>query len=189
MTDFAAVLDACVLYNAVVRDALLVQAESPSLYLPRWSREIIEEMTRNLEKVRGLSGSQVRHLTDQLLAAFPEAWVTDYEPLISVMQNDPEDRHVLAAAVKCGAQAIITFNGRHFRDEHLEPWGVKALTPDEFLLHQFHLDPAITVRKLCIQGQRLKWELPVVLKKLSPHTPAFVQIVSEWLGNTPSNVT
>ena len=54
-----AVLDACVLYNAGVRDALLVQAESPSLYLPRWSEEIIVEMSRNLEKVRGLSKLQV----------------------------------------------------------------------------------------------------------------------------------
>lgn len=55
MTDFIAVLDACVLFNAGVRDALLVQAESPSLYLPRWPEEIIVEMSRNLEKVRGLS--------------------------------------------------------------------------------------------------------------------------------------
>ena len=96
------------------------------------------------------------------------------------MQNDPGDRHVLAAAVKCGAQSIVTFNIRHFRDEHLEPWGVEALTPDDFLFHQFYLDPALAIRKLCIQGQRLGWSLSTVLKKLSPHTPAFAETVSEY---------
>ena len=137
-------------------------------------------MSRNLEKVRGLSKRQVHHLIDQLSIAFPEAWITDYETLIPAMQNDPGDRHVLAAAVKCGAQSIVTFNIRHFRDEHLEPWGVEALTPDDFLLHQFYLDPALAIRKLCIQGQRLGWSLSTVLKKLSPHTPAFAKTVSEY---------
>jgi hypothetical protein len=53
--------------------------------------------------------------------------------LISRMANHENDRHVLAAAVSCGASIIVTLNLRHFRKEHLEPWGVAALHPASFL--------------------------------------------------------
>ncbi len=50
------------------------------------------------------------------------------------MKNDPKDRHVLAAAVKSKADVIVTFNLKDFPAESLEPWGIKAQHPDQFLL-------------------------------------------------------
>ncbi|MGB6131557.1 MAG: hypothetical protein WBG54_07240 [Acidobacteriaceae bacterium] len=64
--------------------------------------------------------------------------------LISCSQyvaESPKGRHVLAA-VACGAQTIVTFNLKDFPPEALAPWNVKAQSPDEFLIHQYHVDPA-----------------------------------------------
>lgn len=70
--------------------------------------------------------------------AFPEALVTDHESLIVGMKNDEKDRHVAAAAVKAGAQVIVTMNLSDFR---VLPSGIEAQHPDEFLSNLFDLDP------------------------------------------------
>jgi hypothetical protein len=69
---------------------------------------------------------------------FPEALVTGYESLIASMQNDVKDRHVVASAVKAGAQVITTSNLRDFTPL---PEGLEAQSPDEFLCNLFDLDP------------------------------------------------
>ena len=69
---------------------------------------------------------------------FPEAMVKGYEPLIAGLQNDTKDRHVVAAAVKAGAQVITTVNIRDFTPL---PDGIEAQTPDEFLCNLFDLNP------------------------------------------------
>jgi hypothetical protein len=141
-SDFQVILDACVLVNAALRDTLLRLAEPPcSLYLPRWSKDIIEETKRTLEGKLDLTLAQTAHLFHQLQIHFADAWVEGYDRFISVMANHPKDRHVLAAAVVCGAQTIVTFNVKHFPEAALTPWNVDAQTPDQFLIHQYHLDP------------------------------------------------
>jgi predicted nucleic acid-binding protein len=57
----------------------------------------------------------------ELKSYFEDAWVEGYEALIPSMANDPKDRHVLAAAVRCGADVIVTFNLQHFPEEALDP--------------------------------------------------------------------
>jgi hypothetical protein len=75
-SDFQVILDACVLVNAALRDTLLRLAEPPcSLYLPRWSRHIIEETRRTLEIKLGLTSTQTAHLLHQLEIHFADAWV------------------------------------------------------------------------------------------------------------------
>jgi hypothetical protein len=69
---------------------------------------------------------------------FPEATVTGYEPLVAAMQNDMKDRRVVAAAVKAGAQVIITAN---LKDFNPLPDGIEAQSADEFLGNLFDLDP------------------------------------------------
>ena len=54
--------------------------------------------------------------------------------------SHPKDRHVPAATVACGAQTIVTFNIKDFPPDALTPWNVEAQSPDEFLIHQYHLD-------------------------------------------------
>ena len=151
---YLAVLDACVLVNAALRDTLLRIAEPPRLYLPRWSARIMEEVTRTLEARLGLSAQQTAHLTGQLREHFGDCWVEGYEPLIPTMGNHPKDRHVLAAAVHAGAQTIVTFNLRDFPAGALAPWNVEAQSPDQFLVHQFHLNPAAVAAKVREQAKQ-----------------------------------
>lgn len=141
-SDFQVILDACVLANAALRDTLLRLAEPPcSLYLPRWSKDIMEETRRTLETKLRLTPAQTAHLLHQLEVHFADAWVEGYDTVIPAMANDPKDRHVLAAAVLSGTQTIVTFNLKDFPAEALAPWNVEAQSPDEFLIHQYHLDP------------------------------------------------
>jgi predicted nucleic acid-binding protein len=127
------VLDACVLANASLCDTLLRLAEPPRLYEPKWSEEIITEAARTLEGKLGWPRSLVWHFESELRAHFAEAWITGYDHWTRQVANDPKDRHVLAAAVYERAPIIVTFNLRHFRAEHLAPWGITALHPQRFL--------------------------------------------------------
>lgn len=112
--EIVAVLDACVLLPASVRDTLLRLAETPRLYIPKWSDGVLTELRRNLELRWNLPPKKIAHLTSQLSRHFPEACVEPDEKLILRMMNDPKDRHVLAAAVKGKAEVIVTFNLKDF---------------------------------------------------------------------------
>jgi hypothetical protein len=69
--------------------------------------------------------------------------VTGYDHLISSLElPDPDDRHVLAAAIVCGAQHIVTENLKHFPSDVLDPLGIEAVTADTFLASTFELYPA-----------------------------------------------
>ena len=132
------VLDACVLANFSLCDTLLRLAEPPRLFEPKWSEEIIRETTRTLELKLGWPNSLTAHLERELHAHFSEAWISGYESLIARMTNDEKDRHVVAAAIHSGSPMILTFNLRHFKAEHLKPWGVVALHPQSFRCETFH---------------------------------------------------
>ena len=69
-----------------------------------------------------------------------DAVVTDFEELIETIElPDRNDRHVLAAAIKCDADLIVTTNLKDFPAERLRRWGIEAQHPDEFLTTRFHL--------------------------------------------------
>jgi hypothetical protein len=177
-SGYQVILDACVLVNAALRDTLLRLAEPPHLYLPRWSSGIVLEMTRTLESKLGVKPEQSAHLAEELRNHFGDAWVDGYEPLIPIMENDSKDRHVLAAAVRTGAQTIVTFNLKHFPDAALTKWNVIAQSPDDFLVHQFYLDQATVVRK--IQEQVAEHHGNSMERLLSIHrkaVPAFTELL------------
>lgn len=76
--------------------------------------------------------------------ALEDPVVTGYEPLIeSLTLPDPDDRHVLAAAIKAGAQVIVTFNLKDFPTDTLDPFGIEAKGPDDFLIDQFHIEAGV----------------------------------------------
>src|ERR1700759_5294826 len=102
-SDSMVVLDACVLLPMPLADTLLRMAETPRLYTPRWSDDILREVSRNLTDKLNKTSGQVKRREDALRLAFPEALIEGYSDLIPVMKNDAKDRHVLAAAVKSGA--------------------------------------------------------------------------------------
>ena len=74
-----------------------------------------------------------------MASAFPEAMVTGHESMVDSMENDPKDRHVLAAAVHSDCEVVVTFNLQDFPASALTPHGLVAVHPDEFLLDQVDL--------------------------------------------------
>lgn len=158
--DFLVVLDACVLVQAPLRDTLLRLAEHPRLYVPRWSDQIIAETVRNLENRIGLSSQNTAYLVAQLRRNFGDSWVAGHEPLTERMTNHTKDRHVLVAAVKCGAPVIVTYSKRDFPADATEAWGVEIQGPSTFLKHQYDLNPSIVVDKLDEQARNLGRTLP-----------------------------
>lgn len=133
---FIVVLDANVLFPFTLRDTLL-RAAAAGYYQLRWSAQILDEMTRNLIATAHVSEEKAIKLRAVMERAFPDAEVTGYEHLIAAMTNDQKDRHVVAAAVKAGAQVITTANLRHFKNL---PEGIEAQSPDEFLCNLLDLD-------------------------------------------------
>ena len=180
-SGYQVVLDACVLVNAALRDTLLRLAEPPHLYLPRWSKDIVLETVRTLETKLNVTPAQTAYLVHELELHFADAWVEDYEPLISTMTNHPKDRHVLAAAVRAGAQTVVTFNLRDFPNSALAPWDVIAQSPDDFLIHQYHLDPDVVVQKLQEQGER-RGGIARLLEIHSRTAPGFAGLISEHIS-------
>jgi hypothetical protein len=130
-----AILDACVLYPAPLRD-FLMECAVTEFYQPHWSSSIHDEWIRNLLANRpDLDPARVARTRTLMDRAIPQALVTGYEPLIdSLTLPDPDDRHVLAAAIHAKASVIVTFNLRHFPAAALAPYGVSAQRPDLFLM-------------------------------------------------------
>jgi hypothetical protein len=110
--------------NVAPRDTLLRIAEPPRLYLPCWFEDMMVEATRTPESKPGVTKEQTAHLVCELRKHFEDAWVDGFELFIPDMANHPKDRQVLAAAVRCGVQAIVTLNLKDFPEDALSPWDV-----------------------------------------------------------------
>jgi len=138
--SFPALLDTNALFSATLSDTLLRCAEE-ELFNPLWSRDILQELQRVLIRKAGLPAAKAQRRIDRMQAAFPTAQVKGYESLIQAMVCDAKDRHVLAAAVKAGAQVIVTFNLRDFPPSSVAAFGLDVVTPDSFLQDQLDLHP------------------------------------------------
>lgn len=79
---------------------------------------------------------------------FPDAMVDGFESLIPTMVCDAKDRHVLAAAVRGGAEVLVTSNLKDFPLSSTDPFDVEVVHPDDFLLDQLDLHHAPTLRAL-----------------------------------------
>ena len=143
---FTVVLDTCVLYPAHLRDTLLRLAERV-LYQVLWSKDIIDELQRNLIKA-SIDPTAVEHLIAEMEAAFPDASVIGHQALIDAMTCDPKDRHVLAAAVRADAAAIITFNKRDFPSPSVDAYQIVVIHPEDFLLDLLDLSPRLVIKEL-----------------------------------------
>ena len=143
ISTFTAYFDANVFYGARLRSLILFLAQT-KLFRARWSDRVHDEWIRNLlEKRPSLQRADLMRTRQLMDAAVLDALVTGYEPLINAMDlPDPDDRHVLAAAVVCKASCIVTFNISDFPEESLAPYGLHAVHPDDFLRDVESVDPA-----------------------------------------------
>lgn len=136
---FVVIYDACVLYPAPLRD-LLMRLAKTDLFAARWTTQIHDEWIRNLLAARPELADKLLRTAELMNRAVPDALVTDYEPLIDgLCLPDPDDRHVLAAAIRAGAQLIVTFNLKDFPESESGRFGVEAIHPDLFITQQFDL--------------------------------------------------
>jgi predicted nucleic acid-binding protein len=140
-SQYTAVLDANTLYPAPLRDLLLSLAVD-GLYHARWTARIHEEWVRNLTRNRPELEPRLAALVELMNRSVPDCLVENCEGLIAgVVLPDPDDRHVLAAAIAGHADAIVTFNLKDFPADALDPHQIEAVHPDDFVLNQLELRP------------------------------------------------
>ena len=127
---YAVVLDANVLVPTALCDTLLRLAED-GFYRPLWSERILLEVEHAVLRLYpDIDPARVRRRTELMSATFEDATVVGWEQVSAGLDlPDENDRHVLAAAIVGGAQAIVTSNLRTTRSSSSVPAPSKPATP------------------------------------------------------------
>lgn len=150
MPRYGAVLDACVLVPIALAATLLRVAET-GLYQPLWSDRILAEAQQAIEEIH--PGIDVTKRFTDMREAFDDALVTGGEELeAGISLPDDDDRHIVAAAIRAGAQAIVTVNVSDFPLSALGPLGLEVVHPDTFLLDQLDLSPPTVLQVISEQA-------------------------------------
>lgn len=154
---YTAVLDACVLYPAPLRD-LLISLAVEGVFRARWTTTIQEEWTRNLFANRpDLRPDALNRTIATMNDVVDDCLIEDFEYLIEKLTlPDPNDRHVLAAAIIGHADAIVTFNLRDFPEADTRQHGIEVLHPDDFMVAQYELDPIRVLKTIKAVRERLR---------------------------------
>jgi hypothetical protein len=158
---FVVVYDACVLHPAPLRD-LLVRIANTGVVRARWSERILDECFGSILKRRpDLAPAALARTRALMCDAVTDCLVERYEHLEAALDlPDPDDRHVLAAAIRAGAQAIVTFNLSDFPDHVLARYDVQAKHPDEFVIDSLDLAPVVVTQ--CVIQQAATCRNPPV---------------------------
>jgi len=135
----------------------MLQLAVEDLFRAKWTadihREWIEALLRNEPHRKRATLERTRDLMDK---ATRDALVTGYEPLISCLNlPDPDDRHVLAAAIVGRCDIIVTQNLQDFPQEVLKPFGIEVQHPDDFLANHLNLVPG----KFCVAVRKVRARL------------------------------
>lgn len=137
------VIDANLLYPFHLRN-LLVQLGVDAVIAPRWTARIHAEWIGNLVAAGRAPEERLLLTLGLMNSALPEAEVRGWEAYMAGLTlPDPDDRHVLAAALAAGAETILTMNLRDFPASALAPHGVVAVHPDDFLCGLHDADPEL----------------------------------------------
>ncbi len=140
---YTAFLDANVLYSAAIRD-ICMEVALAKMYQAKWSadvhREWIESLLSNRHDLKRINLERTRDLMD---LSIPTAMVIGYEQLIEgiPIENDPDDRHFVAAAIIGQCDVIVTNNLSHFPIDKLKDYDLEVQRPDDFLAHHLDLEP------------------------------------------------
>ncbi len=120
-----------------------------------------------------------------MTAAFPEAMIEGFEHLLSVLNINEKDRHVLAAAIQGGVSLIVTFNVKDFPDAALKPWKVTAVHPQDYLLTLYSMNPGVVLAKLADAASHHEQEMQDTLIRLGRSLPSFSRRLLQDLGKSP----
>ena len=164
-------IDACVLYPTVMREVVLGVA-AKGLFDPRWSPRILEEWARAARKIGPQGETIARGEIAAITARFPRAQVQIPQGVEArLWLPDPNDIHVLAAAVGCSADAIMTVNAKDFPRNELADEGLQRVDPDGFLVDLAIQNPdavhsvgeAVVTEARRLSGE--PWEMRKLMRK------------------------
>lgn len=122
---------------------MLIRVGLADMVRPKWSAQILDEVFKNLAANRpDLDPVRLQRTRRLMDPAIHDATVVGYAHLIPQLDlPDPDDRHVLAAAIQAQADVIVTKNLRDFPATNLNQWGMRAQHPDDFLVELHHDHP------------------------------------------------
>ena len=146
ISTFTVIFDANVFFGTTLR-SLVMELSKTGLFRARWTQGIHDEWigaVRN--KYPDVAVDRLRQASAQMDRAVQNCRVTGYEGIIpSLSLPDPDDRHVLAAAIVGHAECIVTFNEKDFPVEVLTPYQIHTCHPDKFLMDVEGLDDGILI--------------------------------------------
>ncbi|MEU3530372.1 PIN domain-containing protein [Streptomyces murinus] len=146
---FVVIYDACVLYPNTLRD-LLIRVSQRGFVRARWTELILDEVDRSIERDYNIAPEALARRRSLMNQAVPDCLVTGFEPLIEGLKlPDTDDRHVLAAAIRAGAQVIVTNNRKDFPPDYLADWDIERKSADEFMMDLIGLDDRVVYA--CVQ--------------------------------------
>ena len=153
----AAFLDASVLYPPMLR-SLLMYLAATRVFKALWSEQVQDEWIRAvLRNNPDVSAAALARTRAMMTLHVDGAVVTGYEPLIAALTlPDPNDRHVLAAAMHGGAKVIVTNNLRHFPKRVLAPHDIVAKPADGFVCDLIAADAGGVLKALALDRAGLR---------------------------------
>ena len=161
---FTAIIDACTLVDTLKRNLLLTLAEAGFFRL-RWSGPILDETEAAIDgilrkKGRADAADRAKRARASMEAAFEDAMVTDFDIFLPAAAGlpDPDDAHVVAAAIKTQAAMIVTENLKDFPAAILDTLDIEAKPADEFIADTIALDEGRAVA--AIRRMRERFEKP-----------------------------
>lgn len=170
-SQFRTLLDADVLYRAAIRDVLL-QLAKDDLIEARWTARIHDEWMQALARNRPeIEWTRIDRIRNKMDAETRDPLVVGYESLIDGLHlpEDPNDRHVLAAAIVGKCATIVTFNLGHFPVVRLELYGITAEHPDTLLRSLLKEDPeavCASIRTVRIRLEKPAYSVDAYLENL-----------------------
>ena len=148
---------ACVLYPYTLRDTLISLARMRK-FQAQWTTKINDEWIRNLlENNPSIKSERLQRTCELMVMAVPDAMIEGYEHIIeTLVLPDPDDRHVLAAAIHAEANKIITSNIKHFPTRIVSEWDIEVCRPDAFVAGLIKDYPVEVLKELKKQRERLQ---------------------------------
>jgi hypothetical protein len=146
ISTFTAVFDSCVFFSNRLTSLLMCLAMS-GLFRARWSDDIHREWMQAVSKKRGIPIEKLQARREHMDTAVLDCCVSGDEDLIDALTlPDPNDRHVLAAAIRCHASVIVSFNLNDFPTEVLDKYGIHSRHPDDFIMDVDGLSQGTLIR-------------------------------------------
>ncbi len=135
-----------------------MELAAANLFRAQWTDKIQSEwLERLLENEPDRNRGALERTVALMNAAVMDSRVTGYEYLIpTITLPDPDDRHVVAAAIRAKSDAIVTFNLKDFPVATLKPLNLEPIHPDDFVTYQLDLNEAAVIAAATRCCRRLK---------------------------------